>query len=1000
VDPEAEYAEYDVAEDGAGSFLVYRRGAWHPSNERGELLQSIPADDWEPGAVELPNGAIMGPRGSRGGKREKIGENERPDAYSALGEAPSVTAETRGRLAFGLPGAIAARRRMAEMESGGVNPLNRDWGASLIQMVPDFGAMDTAARIAGGQDFQNYDQAAASIEAAVLPIFSGLAVTESEARRFVRANVPRLGDTPETLVEKGRNIERVMNTGSWMMGQPIPFPEVPLFVPADEGFGGADAAAIGAGAAAGGGAGRPGAGGNAANPLLGPTDPATGLPTYPTIQGGREIATPPTGPGASAEEPIDLTTASRDEVIAAIQRGGWFRQGPDGEPYELPASTPEFGAQPGDEMVAPGVGVRPRSSAVGAEQVLGGQAAFARSALEQVPFGDELMAGFAGVMSGQGYDRMREAQGALADYDRQNNRFERNMGGVAGATAQIPVGMGVAGMAPRALQMAPRVAGATRLANTGRLAANAGRAGAAGGATGAFYGAGAGEGGLAERADDAVQGGVLGAVATPIVGAAARPVINNVLAPAGRVIARPIAALGERFGVPGAAEASRRLAPNVLEGAVDRYGARFNPDAGVLARQADERAAQGLETTVVDLMDESQRGLGRALATRQTPARQAVREFAEGRAENLPDRMAMQARRTMSPDPRSPAEIRDQLAETGRREAAPLYEAAYAEPFTPTPVIEDILSRPAGRAALERAARIAANEGRDPNSIGLIVSEAGPVAVRAPTMQTMDYVKRGLDDVLEGYRDSTTGRMNLDTEGRAIDGLRRQFRNELDQINPAYGAARAAYADTAQLQRATELGENFLSMEADEFSRQASRLNPAEREVAVAAARRAVERGAGTQGAAPGVAQRLASGREQNMRNAALLENPIPMQDAMRAEREGVMAARAVYPGSGSITSQAVSDQAQAGMNVLSAGANAVTGNVRGTVGALGRLVRLGYSDQEANALMTAAIDPNRTREVIDMLATRMNRQDARSMLRAIRFSAARGAGEYAGDEE
>jgi hypothetical protein len=293
VDPEAEYAEYDVAEDGAGNFLVYRRGAWHPSNERGDLLQSIPADDWEPGAVELPNGSIMGPRGSRGGKREKIGETSRPDAYSALGEAPSVTAETRGRLAFGLPGAIAARRRMAEMEAGGVNPFNRDWGASLIQMVPDFGAMDAVARVAGGQDFQTYDQAAASIEAAVLPIFSGLAVTESEAKRFVRANVPRLGDTPETLIEKGRNIERVMNTGSWMMGQPIPFPEVPLFVPADEGFGGLDAAAIGGGGAANGGTGN--SGGDAGLPQFvdGGTD-RFGLPVY-SGPSGSEVSPIPAG---------------------------------------------------------------------------------------------------------------------------------------------------------------------------------------------------------------------------------------------------------------------------------------------------------------------------------------------------------------------------------------------------------------------------------------------------------------------------------------------------------------------------------------------------------------------------------------------------------------------------------------------------------------------------------------------------------------------------------
>jgi hypothetical protein len=136
------------------------------------------------------------------------------------------------------------------------------------------------------------------------------------------------------------------------------------------------------------------------------------------------------------------------------------------------------------------------------------------------------------------------------------------------------------------------------------------------------------------------------------------------------------------------------------------------------------------------------------------------------------------------------------------------------------------------------------------------------------------------------------------------------------------------------------------------------------------------------------------------MRNAALLENPIPLQDAMRGEREGLMAARRIDPGQGSPTAPALSDQAQAGLHAASAVGSAMVGNMRGAAGSLARLVRLGYSDAEAQALLEAAIDPNRTREVIDALARRMNRQDARSTLRSIRFAVAQRSGEYAGDEE
>jgi hypothetical protein len=53
-----------------------------------------------------------------------------------------------------------------------------------------------------------------------------------------------------------------------------------------------------------------------------------------------------------------------------------------------------------------------------------------------------------------------------------------------------------------------------------------------------------------------------------------------------------------------------------------------------------------------------------------------------------------------------------------------------------------------------------------------------------------DYVKRGMDDVIEGYRDAVTGKLNLDTEGRAINNTLRSFHQAFDAANPDYAAAR------------------------------------------------------------------------------------------------------------------------------------------------------------------------------------------------------------------
>ena len=58
--------EGDIAEDGAGNFVVYKYGRWHPADETGRPLGPIDASSrWGSGARELPNGSVerVGPRG-------------------------------------------------------------------------------------------------------------------------------------------------------------------------------------------------------------------------------------------------------------------------------------------------------------------------------------------------------------------------------------------------------------------------------------------------------------------------------------------------------------------------------------------------------------------------------------------------------------------------------------------------------------------------------------------------------------------------------------------------------------------------------------------------------------------------------------------------------------------------------------------------------------------------------------------------------------------------
>lgn len=903
-----------------------------------------------------------------------------------------------------------------------------------------------------------------------------------------------------------------------------------------------------------------------------------GLPEY-GIEGGREIVAPaagaspagpdaPTGPGSGPDSPVDISGLSASDLMA-LQPGQFIRF-PDGRVEQL-SGDPRVGAE--GEQVAPGVFQERRASTpeeANANPFLQ-QMAFQRAALEQVPGGDEAMAAFVGMASGQGYGRVRATQRALADSDRENMSTQRNLGGIAGGAALTATPFG----APLRV-----TAGATR-------AGRAVNAAAGGSALGGAYGFGLGEGNALERAPGGAMGALGGAIAGPLAGPVANALNRTVIQPVAsglqagaRTLARPVVnALGD------AAPAGLReaVAPDPLRSGMNRFADRSPQNVNALSSEAARFQAEEIAPTFADTINDGGRGTLRALATRQTPARQSAREFADGRAAGLQDRISTQARRTISADPRSPNQIRDEATRTARDAARPFYERAYEQPAPQSPQIDRLLATPAGRAAMGRARRIAANEGHNPDELRLFAMDdfdgfptgggqpspvradpqmaddvaalnagsrvrvnagrgkslmqfiadsggirdeggemaaigadrwhrdgawrrkifqpdgepmeamaqraldagyfpdraaavmnsadnmsvlgrddileamrlemagrprfareaspdaamrqerrgvleerlmregmdprtvrpdeaaralqaaddfegyaaafergSGPspsgvdvVAGEGPTMRALDYVKRGLDDVLETYRDPTTQRLNLNTEGHGVESVRREFRQALTEANPDYREALARYSGPVRLRRAADLGERFMSMEADQFSAAMSRLGPEEQQVARAAARRAVERQAGTQGQAPGVAQRLSNGREQAARTEALTGNAAPVQRAMGAELRALRNAQGVSPAQGSPTSMNLQDAAGA----VGVGRDIATGNVLGLAGrAMNAIRSRGFSDTEAEAIVTAAIDPAQTERLIGMLAERMSRREARNLARAIRF--------------
>ena len=96
-------------------------------------------------------------------------------------------------------------------------------------------------------------------------------------------------------------------------------------------------------------------------------------------------------------------------------------------------------------------------------------------------------------------------------------------------------------------------------------------------------------------------------------------------------------------------------------------------------------------------------------------------------------------------------------------------------------------------------------------------------------MRALQAAKIGLDDILEGYRDPVTQRLNLDQRGRAINELRRSFLNELEKVNPAYAEANRNWGAATDLKNAVDRGRSFLRGDIDLNERSIASLTPSEK---------------------------------------------------------------------------------------------------------------------------------------------------------------------------
>lgn len=437
--------------------------------------------------------------------------------------------------------------------------------------------------------------------------------------------------------------------------------------------------------------------------------------------------------------------------------------------------------------------------------------------------GDELAGGVAGLGSmigggtfKGGYEPVRDAIRARGERFHLQNPAADLSGQFAGG---ILTGAGAARAFPGML--APE--GASTLGNVARGAGT----GAAAGATSGFLNA---EGGPENRAQGAMGGGLFGG----LLGMVAPTVAGIVSGLRGRVPPRVA-------GVP----FEDRAAATYIGRSIKRD--MQTPEE--LAAIARTNAASGKPTAIADVAGENVRNALDTAVNRPGPARSVAREFFRTRQTGETGPVGSTAKVGSSQAERLAGDVKetvsdasfydsiDALADARKKSAAPLYDKAYSVGSVTSPGIQGLLRTPSGKAALERALRLAQDEagGIDPAAVGNAIKARDYLEGRVNPGEpipfvVLDYVKRGLDDVAESFRPPPGGQWS--NEGRIAGQVRDRFRYELTQANPAYADALGAWSGPTQAMGIIRDGlEMFKGAQPEIIAKRVAKLSPQEREL-------------------------------------------------------------------------------------------------------------------------------------------------------------------------
>jgi hypothetical protein len=722
-----------------------------------------------------------------------------------------------------------------------------------------------------------------------------------------------------------------------------------------------------------------------AEPLrAGPINPQTGLPSYPTIerltQNAREVpltpaelgAPRPVGPGSSRDLALDASTTDPELISSLLEQSGsiWVHFG-DGVPIEVQRRA-DPGLRPGDVELQRGqVTFRPQSpdEATEARRQMDPFSRYVdagiRGAADALTFGfaDEIgsaagagLGALRGEDFAEGFEQRQARERAINRADEQDAGGFRLGGQIVGSLASPAAGIGA-----RFIARAPNLGYAmTRSAAVGAPAS-------------ALYGAGAAEGGLPERGQGLMTGGATGA----FTGAVLPPVLRGTQALTAP-LTRPI---GNLISDTARAATGRGLTP-------DEKAARAllrGRDPAAMRALADEMRSFGAQPTAADVGGSVVQGRTRVAATRQGEGRQVAEDFVAGRRSDIQDYTSGLGR-IVSDTEATPSQIEGMLEQYQRQASAPAFGAVRGDRIGLDESSVLALRSPEGRKAIKEAANLyLSSTNADERAIAAELNRLADDVLDQPGRVQITV---GGADLMSRYLAKAGGQDA--NRNRVFGGLGRAIRQNAAEQSPGYGEALTGFAQRARLGDANEIGQRFTGKgTARDFVSGVENMGPDGRQIARMAARSGIERAAETPAGSMGMLDRLAVGRGQRQRSEALL-NPAEAQRLQRGGQVGrqlVSTAQNVNPRAGSNTFLNFADgEEMAGGGVIG---NVLRRRFLTAAGAALDLMRSrGISGDQADRIVSLALDPARTDEAIQILSTRLSPGVAARTVQAIQRAA------------